>query len=202
VSTCSYLILFFNSIKYKIQGKNNLLHFSHQPAIYIANHSSSLDIPMLEVILQDQPKIWISKTSYTKIPIFGFILKRMHIAVDRDNLFSTKKVLTQTIELTENQNRHLLIFPEGRRFDDGKIHRFLPGFAVLAKKLNRPVIPIAIHGFNKILPKNKLCLDSTAGAAKISIGAPISHSDFATREEFVHHIQEWFEKELTRLRKE
>ncbi len=202
VSVCSYLILFLNSVKYKIRGKNNLLYFRSQPAIYIANHSSSLDIPMLEIILQDQPKIWVSKTSYTTIPLFGFILKRMHIVVDRENPFSTKKVLSQAIKLTKNKNRHLLIFPEGRRFDDGKVHKLFSGFAVLAEKLNRPVIPIAIHGFNKILPKKNLCIDSGTGAAKISIGSPILHSDFATREEFVNNVQEWFEKELTKLQKE
>lgn len=202
ISSCSYLIFFFNSIKYKIQGKDNLLYFDKNPAIYIANHTSSLDIPMIEIILKDQPKVWISKTSYTKIPFFGFLLKRMHIVVDRDNIFSAKQVFSKAIKLTANKKRHLVIFPEGRRFNDGKIHEFLPGFAVLAQKLNRPVVPITIYGLNKLLPKKNLRVDSDAGDVKIIIGSPIMHSDFATREEFTQHIHEWFEKELAKLQKE
>lgn len=202
ISTCSRLLLFFGSIKYKIYGKDNLLYFSKNPAIYIMNHTSSLDIPIAEVILGDQPKIWISKVSYTKIPFFGFILKRMHVIINRESSMMIKRVLSDAIKLTQGKNRHLVLFPEGKRYDDGQIHDFFPGFAIFAEKLDRPVIPIAIYGFHKVLPKNRVCLDYDFGVAKISIGKPIMRSGFATRDEFIAYVQNWFKVELEKLQKE
>jgi 1-acyl-sn-glycerol-3-phosphate acyltransferase len=202
ISTCSRFLFFFGSIKYEIRGKDNLLYFSQNPAIYVMNHTSSLDIPMVEVVLKDQPKIWISKVSYTRIPIFGFILKRMHVIINRKNSMMLRKVISDAIKLTEDKNRHLVFFPEGKRYDDGKIHDFFPGVAIFAEKLNRPVVPIAIYGFHKILPKNGICLDYDFGVAKISIGKPIMRSSFVTHDEFIKYVQDWFRVELEKLQKE
>lgn len=202
ISTCSRLLFFFGSVKYEIRGKKNLLYFSDDPAIYVMNHTSSLDIPIVEVILKDQPKIWISKVSYTKIPFFGFILKRMHVIINRKNAMMLKKVISDAIFLTKGKNRHLVLFPEGRRYDDGQIHDFFPGVAIFAEKLDRPVVPIAIYGFHKILPKNRVCLDYDFGAAKISIGEPIMRSSFVNHDDFIKHMQDWFRVELEKLRKE
>jgi len=202
ISICSRLLFFFGSVKYEIRGEENLLYFSCDPAIYIMNHTSSLDIPIVEVILRDQPKIWISKTYYTKVPFFGFILKRMHVIANRESSMMLKRVISDVIALTLDKKRHLVLFPEGRRYDDGQIHDFFPGFAIFAEKLNRPVVPIAIYGFHKIFPKNRICLDYDFGVAKISIGKPIMRSSFATRDEFVKHVQNWFRVELEKLQKE
>ena len=202
ISTCSRLLFFFGSVKYEIRGKENLLYFSKDPAIYVMNHTSSLDIPIVEVILKDQPKIWISKVSYTKVPFFGFILKRMHVIINRESSMMLKKVISDAMLLTKDKNRHLVLFPEGRRYDDGKIHDFFPGVAIFAEKLDRPVVPIAIYGLHKILPKNRVCLDYDFGVAKISIGEPIMRSSFTTRDEFISYIQDWFRVELEKLQKE
>jgi 1-acyl-sn-glycerol-3-phosphate acyltransferase len=202
ISTCSRILFFFGSVKYEIRGKENLLYFSKDPAIYIMNHTSSLDIPIVEVILKDQPKIWISKVSYTKVPFFGFILKRMHVIINRENSMMLKKVISDAMLLTKDKKRHLVLFPEGRRYDDGKIHDFFPGVAIFAEKLDRPVVPIAIYGFHKIFPKNSICLDYDSGVAKISIGEPIMRSSFTTRDEFISYIQDWFRVELEKLQKE
>lgn len=202
ISTCSRLLFFLGSVKYEIRGKENLLYFSQDPAIYIMNHTSSLDIPIVEVILKDQPKIWISKVSYTKIPLFGFILRRMHVIANRENSIKLRRVISEAVALTQDKKRHLVLFPEGRRYDDGQIHDFFPGFSIFAEKLNRPVVPIAIYGFHKIFPKNSICLDYDFGVAKISIGKPIMRSAFATRDEFIEHVQSWFKMELEKLQKE
>ncbi|KKQ10841.1 MAG: lysophospholipid acyltransferase family protein [Candidatus Babeliales bacterium] len=202
ISTCSRLLFFFGSVKYEIRGEENLLYFSKDPAIYIMNHTSSLDIPIVEVILKDQPKIWISKISYTKVPFFGFILKRMHVIANRESSMMLKRVISDVITLTQDKKRHLVLFPEGRRYDDGQIHDFFPGVTIFAEKLNRPVVPIAIYGFHKIFPKNRICLDYDFGVAKISIGKPIMRSSFATRDEFIKYVQDWFRVELEKLQKE
>jgi 1-acyl-sn-glycerol-3-phosphate acyltransferase len=46
-----------------------------------------------------------------------------------------------------------LIYPEGTRSPDGRLLRFKPGIGYLATELGVPVLPVAISGGHKILPK-------------------------------------------------
>lgn len=195
VNICSRLIFFFSFINYKIYGKNNLPDHN-TPAIIIMNHASSLDIPVIEMLLESQPRIWISKAEYTKIPIWGFVLNRMHVTIKKNSPTGTKNALEQIIKLAKDYESHITMFPEGHRYADGKIHRFFSGFAIMAKALDRPVIPIAVSGLNKILPPKSFFIDSAAQMVKIKIGHAISYKDFQTRQDFVEYTQKWFEKEL------
>jgi 1-acyl-sn-glycerol-3-phosphate acyltransferase len=200
-NTCSRLIFFFGFIKYKIYGKNHLPDFGH-PAIFVLNHSSCLDIPVLELILGSQPRIWLTRAEYTKIPVWGFVLGRMHVALKRGSPSNAKLTLEKASTLAKDYGCHVALFPEGHRYTDGKIHKIFSGFAVMAQTLDRPVIPVAISGLNKILPSKSFLIDSDAQTVKISIGHSINYKDFQTRQDFVEYTQKWFEKELEKLNSE
>ena len=194
VNVCARLIFFFGFIKYKIYGKNNLP--KNNPAIFVMNHTSSLDIPVIELILGSQPRIWITKAEYTKVPVWGFVLNRMHVALKRESPSSAKHAMERIIKLAGDYGCHIALFPEGRRYTDGKIHNLFSGFAVMAQTIDRPVIPIAVLGLNKILPSKSFLVDSDAQMVKIKIGPAINYKDFQTRQDFVEYTQKWFEKEL------
>jgi 1-acyl-sn-glycerol-3-phosphate acyltransferase len=200
VHACSRLILFFGFIKYKIYGKRNL-PTSQQPSVFIINHSSSLDIPVFELLLKAQPRIWMLKSEYTNIPVWGFVLNRMHTALKRESLTSARLALNQAITTAGKYGCHVAIAPEGRRYTDGKIHKFFSGFAIIAQELNRPVVPIAIAGLNRVLPAKSFFIDSNAQPIKISIGEEINYKDFQTRQDFIDYTQRWFETELEKLNK-
>ncbi|KKQ33484.1 MAG: 1-acyl-sn-glycerol-3-phosphate acyltransferase (1-AGPacyltransferase) (1-AGPAT) [candidate division TM6 bacterium GW2011_GWF2_37_49] len=195
VNVCARLIFFFGFIKYKIYGKNNLPDHNN-PAVFVMNHTSSLDIPVIELILGSQPRIWITKAEYTKVPVWGFVLNRMHVALKRESHSSVKHAMEKIFKLASDYGSHIALFPEGRRYTDGKIHSLFPGFAVMAQTLDRSVIPIAVSGLNKILPSKSFLVDSYAQTVKIKIGPAINYKDFQTRQDFVEYTQMWFEKEL------
>ncbi len=44
-----------------------------------------------------------------------------------------------------------LIFPEGRHSLDETVGRFLPGVGMMASKLHLPVVPVRLHGVNRVL---------------------------------------------------
>ena len=186
------LLVLSSFINIKIDGKNNLPKYPNSPSIIIANHSSALDIFLIESILSSYPRTWLCKDSYAKIPIFGTIAKRMHVPVKRENPKQAIRALFKVCEIAKLGPKHIILFPEGTRHSDGKIHTFLPGFAILAKKLNYPVIPIAIKGVNKIFPKKSLLVDSKAKTAKLIVGKPFFYNNQKTQKEFIEKVENWF----------
>ena len=45
----------------------------------------------------------------------------------------------------------IVIFPEGRISDTGKIARFMPGVGMMASRLEVPVVPVRLVGLDKVL---------------------------------------------------
>lgn len=191
-------LIFFSFIWIKKKGEENIPNYPNSPAIIIANHTSSLDIFIIENIVGNYPHIWIIKESYSKIPLFSILLKRMHVLVKRENPFKAARAFFTAYKKAKNVSSHLLIFPEGTRFNDGKIHQLHSGFALLAKKLNRPVIPIAIKGLHKIFPKKNFIINYYEPQPKVLIGKPITYKKNETIESFTKRIHQWFEEELAK----
>ena len=51
------------------------------------------------------------------------------------------------------QGKNLVIFPEGRRTEDGKMQTFKKTFAILSKELNVPIVPVRIEGAYEAMPR-------------------------------------------------
>jgi 1-acyl-sn-glycerol-3-phosphate acyltransferase len=198
-STIGWLIVKTTFIKTIITGRHHLPRYPDQPALIIANHASALDIPIIEIVAGSYPHVWMSKAEFSKIPIFGFLLRRMHVLVDTDNNKNARTALVHLYGLLKNSQRHALIFPEGTRYDDGQIHQFYSGFALLAQKLGRPVIPVVISGLHKAFPKKSLVIDSSGAPVKINIGKPIFYTDSTTTEDFVKQVQTYFEQTISTM---
>jgi len=197
----SQMVLAALFVRIKIRGRQNLARYPENPSIIIANHASALDIPLLEIIAQTYPHVWLSKAEYLKIPFFGFLLARMHVTVDRTHETSAGRAFVKVYQLIKNHPRHLLLFPEGTRYDDGKIHDFNEGFALLAKKLGRPVIPVVITGVAHAFSAKSFLIDSSAGPITMSIGKPMICMSDESVEDFVKRVHTFFQEELERVKK-
>lgn len=179
-------ILAIVGIKLTISGPRELLQ--QQPAIIIMNHTSSLDIPLLEALMTGSPFVWLSKASYQKIPIAGTILRRMHVSVDRLHVTQAGKSLTSFVEKALHFNAHMLMFPEGTRSADGSLRTFKVGFALAQELTKRSVIPIIAQNVSAILPKHGLIIDSSDKTIKIIIGTPLQRDTDESREVFVQRV--------------
>lgn len=194
---CSSLFIYPSFLQIQITGSQNIPKYPNNPAIIVANHSSSLDIPLIAHLLQAYPHVWISKDAYGKVPFFGFVMKRLNVLVNRESPASGRKALLTAINIVKDKNRLVVLFPEGRRFDDGQIHKMYSGFAILATQLNRPVIPILIRGLNSVYPKNSHLINSKHNPVDVVIGEPMFYNkDNETNQEFVASVQNWFEVQL------
>ena len=65
----------------------------------------------------------------------------------------------------------VLVFPEGKRTDQGEIHRFQPGVAMMASRLNVPVVPVRLIGLDKVLHQSARM--ATPGRAVVRFGRPM-----------------------------
>jgi len=197
----SRMILWLAGFHCQIEGLENIPSYPDTPSIILANHTSAFDIPLVEMILNQYPHVWISKEGYGKVPFFGFILRRMALLLKRGDSENSTSILKQSYKLVHNKKRHIVIFPEGRRYDDGNIHEFYEGFVALASLLQRPVVPVVIWGLHKIYPKNSIVIDSSVCDVKISIGKPMYYGKEMSRKEFVALVHGWFTAEIAKLSK-
>ncbi len=77
------------------------------------------------------------------------------------------------------QGSSVLIFPEGRRRETGRIDTFQPGVGMLASRMQAPVVPVRIDGVDRILPVG--ARRARPGRVRVAFGDPIhvEGDDFA-----------------------
>lgn len=68
----------------------------------------------------------------------------------------------------------VIVFPEGRRSPDGRMHNFMEGIGLLAANLNVPVVPIKLDGLYEMKQKKKYF--ARPGKVKVMIGEPVKYS--------------------------
>ena len=141
-----------------------------QPAVYLANHVSNVDPPILFLHL---PRVAVmGKKVVFRTPLFGYSLKLAEfIAVDRKAPDSRRKALEAGVDRLK-RGLSLLIFPEGTRSSDGHLLPFRPGPFTMAIEAQAPVVPITILGTREVMPKGAGWI--RAGQVTLLFHEPIS----------------------------
>lgn len=162
------------------------------PLIIAANHQSALDIPLLGHCIGLRPHIWFFKSDLTDIFFFGFLAKRLGISVDRTSPRRAVSSLLEGLRLVDHgaSKRSLIIFPEGGRYTDGKIHDFLTGFAILTKKTGLPLVPIYIENAYKAYPPGSFLVHYSP--IQVTVGEQFTMMENETSEQFITRVHQWF----------
>lgn len=164
-------LLFFAGIKVVSYGLENIE--PKASCVFIANHSSYLDIPTLFVAIPNNLRIMYKK-ELEKIPFFGWFLKKSDfIAIEREEVASARSSLNKALELIQ-QDVSVLIFPEGTRSVDGSLKEFKKGAMYLAVRSGKPIVPVAISGTNRLMPRGSFFIRT--GCVKVTIGEPLKLS--------------------------
>lgn len=132
------------------------------PFLIAANHASHLDPPLAGCQVARQMRFFARKTLWESRPIAWWLDQVETISVDRDNgdVGAIRKVL-QALE----ENRAVVLFPEGTRSPDGRLQKPKAGVGLLACKSGVPVVPCRIYGAHAAFGK---------GARWPHIGTPVS----------------------------
>ena len=89
-----------------IRGKEYLPGYPRMPSLILMNHSSALDIPIVEMLVGTFPHVWMSKDLYGKVPFLGMLLRRMHVLVKRESPSDARKALLMMYNLLKEGSRH------------------------------------------------------------------------------------------------
>ena len=135
---CKYIL----NLTFEVRGEPRFQ--SQSPVIYAAKHQSAWETVALFFVIPNI--VPILKISLTKIPIFGWYLKRLRmIAVDRAK---GRKALLQMLNDSEAaiaEKRSLLIFPEGTRQPPLCNPELKSGVFLLYRHLGLHVVPVALN---------------------------------------------------------
>jgi 1-acyl-sn-glycerol-3-phosphate acyltransferase len=144
----SFLILTFSGIivrkKYRIK-KEDLPN----PCIYVANHSSYLDIISSYMVIPNF-FVFMGKAELNKIPIFNLFFKHMNVSVNRKSKMDSHKAFTKVGEKLD-EGKSVYIFPEGTIANEGKLKSFKNGAFKLAIDKQIPIVPIVYKENWKLL---------------------------------------------------
>lgn len=146
----SRLFCLISLVRIEVRGREKLDRSTSY--VFVANHQGAYDIFLIYGYLGHKFK-WMMKSSLRRIPFVGAACAAAgFIFVDRsgkglrETLAAAEKILTGGMSL--------VVFPEGSRTPDGKIHRFKKGAYQIADDLSLPVVPLTIDGSYRVLSKN------------------------------------------------
>ena len=156
----SFCLKYIMGTKIEIKGIENIL--SNQKYFVASSHQSIFETFYLQTIF-NKP-VFILKKELTRIPLFGWYLKKMGcISIDRNKI--SKENLNFSYEVgkvIKNTDKILIIFPQGTRksFDDRS--KFKKGFSRIYNDLNIACLPVAINSgrvwpkHGKLIPNQKI----------------------------------------------
>lgn len=162
----AWLILATTGVGVQIRGLDRVPRA--KPYLFISNHQSIYDIPVLFWYLPFQLRI-IAKDSLGRFPVLGWHLARTgHVLVQRQNPGST---VFKKVSALMRANHSLIVFPEGTRSRDGVVGKFKGGIFLLAIEAGLPIVPVAIDGTRRVMRKGGLT--TCPGEVTVEVFDPI-----------------------------
>jgi 1-acyl-sn-glycerol-3-phosphate acyltransferase len=144
---------------------------AHRAYVYMSNHQSHLDIPVLYATLPSPTIRMLAKKELFQIPLWGRGLRAAEfVEVDRGT--------SRAVQSIEHAKRliedgvSIWMAPEGTRSRDGRIGALKKGGFHLARETGTPIVPVAIKGTIDILPRGTRSM-RTGKRVEVTIGAPI-----------------------------
>ncbi len=176
----------------QITGKENIP--ANGPMIIAPNHQSYLDGALLSIGLPMN----ILKNSYfyaTEDHVQGSLLKNYAnhsniILMERGNLRDSILKLAEVLK----QGKNVIIFPEGSRSRTGRLTDFKKTFAILARELQVPILPVCIKGAFEALPRSKRFI--APHKIEVEYLKPISPDANRSYDEIAKQVKEAINAEL------
>lgn len=123
----------------------------HRQYIFISNHISYLDIPMiLRAITRDSIRI-LGKVEMARIPLFGYIYSKAVVMVDRRSAQERSRSVRE-LKGALNMGVSIFIFPEGTFNETGQVLKeFYDGAFRIAIETQTPLQPILFLGTHELM---------------------------------------------------
>lgn len=167
-----------------------------KPAIYLSNHSSTLDI-FIGMWHCPWGGCGVAKREMARIPLFGQLYWLTgHLLIDRSNREKAIERMNETTRFMKKNDVSCWIWPEGTRSRDGKFGKLKKGFVHMALATGLPIVPVVVHNATERWPMGPWSI--YPGTLNISILDPIPTTDWSV-ETMQDHLDEVTEVYLNAL---
>ena len=192
----SELALAVAGIHLRIQGESNL--FAHRPAVFIFNHQSALDMPILAKLLR-HGFTGVAKIEVKKVPGLGRFMRMADVAfVDRSNTSQALAALAPAVERLRG-GISLVLSPEGTRTPTPRLAPFKKGAFHVAMQAGVPIVPIVIRNSGELMPRGTWVL--RPGVVDVVVLPPVSVKGWEpstmaprieeVRQQFIATLESW-----------
>src|SRR3984957_5218715 len=165
-------------IHVQVEGRE---HIPAQPSIFMSNHVSNLDPPIMLPFLPFRTAFFI-KRSLLMIPVVGYGMRLAgFFPVDRGGRLESARESVQAANKVLDSGVNISTFPEGTRSRNGVLLPFKKGPFYLAMESGVPVVPVSIWGSEHMMTKGSLRI--RPGTAYVTFHPPLLPQQFATREQ-------------------
>ncbi|MDE5854789.1 MAG: 1-acyl-sn-glycerol-3-phosphate acyltransferase [Ruminococcus sp.] len=148
----------------RFEGRSNIP--KGETVIYASNHRSNADPPLIGCSAKGK-FAFMAKEELFKNKFFAWLIRSLGaFPVSRGK--GDTGVLDTAVERLEN-GRSLIIFPEGTRSKDGKVHRGHSGAAVISARSQKRIIPVGVIFGEKLKFRTKVT---------VKYGEPINPADY------------------------
>ncbi len=179
----------------RAEGRDQLP--AHGPCVLVANHQSYIVGLFVSMFLADpilRKTYYYAKRKHVKPGLLTWLARRCNVIVV--DVGRDVQVSLQMMAQALRKGGILLIFPEGTRSADGQLGDFKSTFAALARETQAPVIPVAISGAFRALPRGRH-LPRFLTRVLVRFLPPVPEADRgdearlvdATREAIARHLQ-------------
>jgi 1-acyl-sn-glycerol-3-phosphate acyltransferase len=158
----------------RIEGLDQLERLE-PPVMFVANHASHLDTPLLLLAL---PKAWRDRTAVAAATDYFFDVRwRAATTALAFNTFPIERTggsrATSTARKLVSEGWSLIVYPEGTRSKDGWVGRMRHGAAGLCIEYGIPAVPVAVRGTFAAMPRGKSWPRKGRFPLSVRFGAPI-----------------------------
>ncbi|HZY63440.1 MAG TPA: lysophospholipid acyltransferase family protein [Edaphobacter sp.] len=158
-----------------------------RPCIFMCNHVSNLDPPVLLPLLPGRCAVMLKK-ELMRIPILGTAMRMgKFIPVERGSRREAAQASVAAAADTLHSGLNILVFPEGTRSKDGRLAFFKKGPFFLAQQTQAPIVPIALSGTQKMMHKGSIAIKP--GVARIEFLPVIEPGQYESREEMLKAVR-------------
>jgi 1-acyl-sn-glycerol-3-phosphate acyltransferase len=172
-------------VKIEVRGIEQLE--AGQNYIFMANHTSNLDPPVLIPNVPGRCSVLVKKELF-RTPILGTGMRMADLVpVDRSDRESAIESVNAAITVLQH-GLHLVIFPEGTRSSDGRLLPFKKGPFHLAIDSSVFVVPVTILGTFEMWPKTRFAL--RPGIATVVFHAPVDPQNYTDRDSLMKGVAE------------
>jgi 1-acyl-sn-glycerol-3-phosphate acyltransferase len=175
----------------------------HTSYLFIANHQSMFDIPILGALLFSNFPKYVSKRELAHwIPSISYNLRRGGNAIiDRGDREQATRAIRELGARVRERGVSAVIYPEGTRARAGELGRFRPAgaLALLEAAPETPVVPVAIDESWRLLRFNLLPVPFGT-RIRVHIGDPIARHLDADSSVLLHEARQEIQKKLDEWR--